>query len=295
MEKSYFFNSVNGDRKYDTKDWANYFNKFITNGVFPNPSTNLQVMAGDGMNVIVKAGSAWINGYCYENTSDYTLTIEAADGVLNRIDRIVIRLDTIGRAISAVVKKGTFASTPIAPSLQRDADAYELGIADVSITKGVVSISQVNISDLRLNTSLCGVVNSLIQVDTTTLFAQYEAGMKEKENQFTQDFIAWFQTIQGTLSGDVAGNLLNLINTHKNNKDNPHEVTAAQIGAETPVGAQAKADAAKTDAIDALNTHKNDNTDHITATERTAWNAKADQTSVDAANNSIKIRMYMGV
>ena len=281
MEKSSFFNSVNGDRKYDTRDWANYFNKFITNGVFPNPSTNLQVMAGDGMNVIVKAGPAWINGYCYENTSDLTLTIEAADGVLNRIDRIVIRLDTIGRAITTVVKKGTFASSPVAPSLQRDADAYELGIADITIAKGTVSISQVNISDIRLNTSLCGVVNSLIQVDTETLFAQYEAGMQQKEDEFSQQFIAWFQTIQGTLSGDVAGNLLNLINTHKNDTNNPHQVTASQVGAETPAGAQAKADAAQTAAIDALNTHKNDNLYQVAGGTATAITLTISETLVN--------------
>lgn len=238
-------------------------------------------MAGDGMNVIVKAGPAWINGYCYENTSDLTLTIEAADGVLNRIDRIVIRLDTIGRAITTVVKKGTFASSPVAPSLQRDADAYELGIADITIAKGTVSISQVNISDIRLNTSLCGVVNSLIQVDTETLFAQYEAGMQQKEDEFSQQFIAWFQTIQGTLSGDVAGNLLNLINTHKNDTNNPHQVTASQVGAETPAGAQAKADAAQTAAIDALNTHKNDNLYQVAGGTATAITLTISETLVN--------------
>lgn len=36
---------------------------------------------------------------------------------------------------------------------------------------------------------------------------------------------------------------------HKNNKDNPHGVNPNQIGAETPAGAQEKADAAKAEAI----------------------------------------------
>lgn len=231
MERSGFFNSVNGDRKYKSEDFASYFNKFITNGVFPNPSTNLQIMAGDGMNVVIKAGSAWINGYVYDNTTDLILPVDPADGVLNRIDRIVLRYDTINREIKAKIKKGTFASAPVAPALQRDADAFELALADISIAKGVVSISQAYISDTRLNTDLCGIVNSLIQVDTTTLLNQYEAGMQAKEAQFTQDFNTWFATIQGSLDGDTAGNLLNLINNHKADKNNPHEVTAAQIGA----------------------------------------------------------------
>lgn len=41
------------------------------------------------------------------------------------------------------------------------------------------------------------------------------------------------------------------VDTHTANKNNPHAVTVAQIGAETPASAQAKADAAKTAAISA--------------------------------------------
>lgn len=42
--------------------------------------------------------------------------------------------------------------------------------------------------------------------------------------------------------------------THVANKKNPHEVTAAQVGAETPTGAQAKANA----VLESLNAHKTD-------------------------------------
>ena len=44
------------------------------------------------------------------------------------------------------------------------------------------------------------------------------------------------------------------LDTHTANEDNPHGVTVAQIGAETPAGAQAKADAAKTAATSAAAT-----------------------------------------
>ena len=49
MEKSSFFNSVSHDRTYKAEDWAEYFASFIGNGVFPVPSTGLQVVANDGM------------------------------------------------------------------------------------------------------------------------------------------------------------------------------------------------------------------------------------------------------
>ena len=82
MEKSSFFNSVSHDRTYKAEDWAEYFASFIGNGIFPVPSTGLQVVAGSGMNVTVRAGKAWINGYFYQNTGDLTVQLATADGQL---------------------------------------------------------------------------------------------------------------------------------------------------------------------------------------------------------------------
>ena len=207
-EKSSFFNSIAGDRMYQASDFASYFNSLITNGVFPNPSTNLQIISNDDMTATVKVGKAWINGYVYINDSDLILPIEVADGILNRIDRIVIRFDTVGRLISTVVKKGTFASSPVAPTLVRDADFYELGIADIYIVNGATSIVQGDITDLRMNTTYCGWVNSLIQADTTTLLNQYESEFAGKEVEFEDAFNTWFTDVKAVLGGDVAANLL---------------------------------------------------------------------------------------
>jgi hypothetical protein len=235
LEKSSFFNSVDGDRKYQASDFASYFNSFITNGVFPNPSTNLQVIANNNMTVTIKAGKAWINGYIYINDNDLILPVDVADGLLNRIDRVVVKYNTVGRNITASIKKGDFATTPVAKTLQRDADAYELGIADVYVGQGVISIIQANITDTRMNTSLCGWVNSLIQADTTAIFNQYQSwfttqsgayntSMTASETQFESDFITWFNTIKDTLGTDLAGNLqlqigilTNLTTTEKTN------------------------------------------------------------------------------
>ena len=245
MEKSSFFNSVSGDR---AEEWAEYFASFIGNGVFPVPSTSLQVVAGSGMAVAVKTGKAWINGYFYYNTSDLPVTLATADGVLNRIDRIVVRWDLTERKISVAVKSSTPATSPVAPALQRDADAYELCLADVLVGAGVTAISQANITDRRLDGSLCGVVAGVVdQIDTDAFNAQLEAWFADyKEmsvdefndlvsymeslellgdqqyaaleaymNDFKadaeNDFNAWFATLQNVLDEDTAGHLLNLI------------------------------------------------------------------------------------
>lgn len=245
--RSGFFNSVNGDRKYDASRFAEYFASFIGNGVFPNPSDCLQVISNNDMTITVRPGKAWINGYILINDDDYILEIEPADGVLNRIDRIVARYDVIDREIRLEVKKGQFASSPVAPELQRDADAYELGLADIYISAGTTSITQANITDLRLSTEYCGIVHGVVdQVDTEVLFQDYQAWIAQKKDEFNKDlvdyktskqsdldnwynittaefenaFTAWFNSIQNILDENVAGNLLSMINDVRTDLEN---------------------------------------------------------------------------
>ena len=130
-EKSSFFTSLNGDRKYKSSDFAEYFSTFIGNGVFPNPSTNLLVTSNGDMTINLSPGFAWINGYMYHNTDNLTLTVEHTDSALKRIDRVVLKCDFINREIKAYVKKGSFASNPVAPDLERGVNAYELSISDI--------------------------------------------------------------------------------------------------------------------------------------------------------------------
>lgn len=211
------------DRAEEASFFAKYFSQFISNGVFPNPSTNMQVLATEGMEVKVDIGVCYINGYMGWVEPAETFEIEESD-LQARIDRIVARLDFTDRSIKLYVKKGTPLGNPVPPELQRDYDIYEIGLADIRVNANVIEITQANITDLRLNTELCGIVaNQLQHVDTTTIFNQYMDWLKrimqegeEKlinaEKNFEENFNTWFQTIQDVLDGDVAGHLLNLIN-----------------------------------------------------------------------------------
>jgi len=228
-EKSSFFNSVSGDRKYKAEDWASYFGTLIGNGVFPNPATNLQVVPGaSGLTVTVHAGKAWINGYYYNNTDDLTLTLPTPDGSKKRIDRIVVRWSLSDRKISAAVKSGTAATNPSAAVLQRDSDVYELAIADVLVGVAATSLSSASITDRRYDSTLCGVVTGTVQqIDTSAFAAQVQSFLDDSEAEFS----TWLDGLQNVLDESTAGNLLNLINAHKADTSNPHQVTAAQIGA----------------------------------------------------------------
>ncbi|AHN22036.1 hypothetical protein [Lysinibacillus varians] len=193
MMKFGMFNSINGDRRYKAEDFARYFATFIGNGIFVKPSDCLQIRAnGDSMSVIVRPGKAWVNGYYLINDEDYNLPLSAGDTTLNRIDRIVIRLDFLQRKMSVEVKKGTLSASPVAPTLKRDADAYELALADVYIAKGALTINQAAITDTRLNNNLCGLMHGVVdQVDTTTIFNQYQQWFDDYSVTKASEFLTW--------------------------------------------------------------------------------------------------------
>jgi len=216
QQQSGFFNSSGGDRRYSAEDWAGYFASFIGNGVFPKPSDGLQVMELGAMQVQVMPGRAWINGYFLNNQSPQIFTLDNADGVFGRFDRIVARWSLTDRTIELVVKKGTFTVMPAPPALERGDAVFELALADVFVAAGTTAITQAAITDRRLDTGLCGIVHGVVdQVDTVTIFNQYLSWFQNFSAQQAMAFAAWFSTIQDVLDGDVAGNLLNLIHTHE--------------------------------------------------------------------------------
>lgn len=234
--RSGMFTSVNGDRKYTSTFFAEYFASFIGNGVFPNPSTNTQVLAGSGMNVSVREGKAWIDGYILYVDNPQSLTLDSGDNLLPRIDKVVIRLDKINREIILAIKKGTPATNPTAPNLQRDGDMHELGIANIRVDRGASAITQSNITDLRLNSNECGIVKGTIEeIDTTTLFNQYQNWIEQKKAEFNQDLINYTNVKQGEFEGWVDDKELDY-NTFTNDKkgewDSWYNTTTTQLQAD---------------------------------------------------------------
>lgn len=229
MERCGFFDAyLNGeeyDRVYLAQHFAAYFASFIANGVFAEHSNQLQVMemTTPQMQIGVERGQGWINGYWYENTDTLYMPVDVADGVLNRIDSVVLRLGFSERNMWLAVKKGTPAIKPVAPEVTRTADYYELQLATISIPAGSIKITQAQITDTRMNQDVCGWVTGVVkQLDTTTLFNQFEAYFAEFKESYETDFETWFETIKGQLSEDAAGNLQLQLDDHENRLNN-HE------------------------------------------------------------------------
>lgn len=230
MERCGFFDAnlvgEEYDRVYLAAQFAAYFASFIGNGVYAEHSNQLQVVAmpTPQMQVGVEKGQGWINGYWYENTDTMYLPIEVADGVLNRIDSIVLRLGFAKRNMWLMVKKGTPAINPTAPEVTRTADYYDLQLATISIPASSIRITQAQIQDTRMNQAVCGWVTGVVeQLDTTTLFNQFETYFQEFKENNQADFDTWFENIKGQLGEDTAGNLQNQIDEHEarlNNLEN---------------------------------------------------------------------------
>ena len=195
MLKYGFFNSVNGDRTYDADDISNFFFNLISDGVFVNPSTSLQVTAYSGMTVAIAPGYGMIKAKYITNDSPFYLTLDSADPTNPRLDRIVLGLNYADRSIAAYVKKGTAASSPTAPVLTRTAGVlWEISLATISVSAEASNLTQADITDDRADSSLCGYVTGMIQqIDTSTLFAQ-----------FTSAFYNWFNALTQSLTVDVS-------------------------------------------------------------------------------------------
>lgn len=259
-EMGLFFESVNGDRRYKVVELVAYLRPFFSDGVFPNPSTGLQVMetAEKDMFVTVKVGDAWINGRMYRNLDDKRIRLDPSDSATTRIDRIVVGCNYKDRVITSYVKKGTPASSASAPELTRNDTLYEISLAEITIAPGAVGITQSAIKDTRLDQSKCGIVTALVDtVDTQTLYNQLETWrlefMQEKDTQMAnwiatfqqnmnswkdteqQAFVDWFNGIKGQLSGDIAANLTSRVDELEK-KINNMQLTADNVSVNTIAG-----------------------------------------------------------
>lgn len=192
-EKSFPFDSVeltdgSYDRAYYSEDFADYFAKFISNGVYPNPSNNLLVESlNNNMVLTVNAGSAFIKGRGYINKEPLYVTVSNADAAYNRIDFIVLQLNLIDRKIKILYKEGVPSASPVKPSLTRNDDVYELKLAEIIVKSGIQKITTADITDTRLDSAVCGIVTAVIDnVDTTALFQQYESYLNTKIFQWNE-------------------------------------------------------------------------------------------------------------
>lgn len=185
-----------------------------TSGVFGEEG-NFQVIAKSGMTVTVQAEGmtgGWLSdggkyGVSFWNANDIDLTVETADGVNPRKDRVIVswHIPQQTTVPDVLIRKGTPSASPQPPALVNNGEYAEICLAEINVPAGATEITSYNITDTRLDESLCGLVSMGIEkVPTDGLEAQ---------------FMDWFEDLQTNLDGDVAVNLQNQITGHINDTE----------------------------------------------------------------------------
>ena len=171
------------------------------------------------MGVTVSDGSGWLtdasgNGIHFWNDVFATsaallqLLVETADGVLNRIDRVIVEWSTPNYTQLPEIKvlKGTSAVSPTAPALTNSASLRQISLARIRVSAGTLAITSGMITDERFDASVCGIVTETTEVDTSMATAQFTEVLNEAQ-QLVND-------LQGEAVIDHAG-------THEPGGDDP--------------------------------------------------------------------------
>lgn len=157
-----------------------------TSGVFAANNNAAVAAVQNAMAVTVSDGVGWIsnsdaNGVVWWNDAEKNngakmqLTIDAADGVLNRIDRVIVEWKTTDYADLPEIKilKGTPASAAAAPALTNNTTQRQLSLAQILVAAGTTSITASMITDERQNPDVCGLVTDTLSIDTSVINAQF--------------------------------------------------------------------------------------------------------------------------
>lgn len=206
-----FYNSVGGDRKYDAIQMSRLFDGILQDGIFASIGNTFVVHANApaAMNVVVGSGRAWFNHTWTLNDNDILVTIEPSELTLNRIDTIVIEVNTsdLVRANSIKAIKGTPGSSPVAPTLANTSTLKQYPLADVYVGTLVTTITSGNITN-RIGTTPTPFVTGILEtVDISVLLTQYANDMNDMLAADQLIFDDWLAEVQAQLSSTDAATL----------------------------------------------------------------------------------------
>lgn len=168
---------------------AEYVMKWLhgrTSGVF-GAENNLAVTLDSGMTVKVSDGVGWLSnsegdGSVFWNDNknatgaELKLTATIANAVNPRIDRVVVTWDTVDYAAKPRIEllQGTPAASPAAPTLTNNTLKRQISLAQIYVAAAASKLTSANITDERLDKSVCGIVTDWVTVDTTTMNQQFK-------------------------------------------------------------------------------------------------------------------------
>lgn len=226
-----FFNSLNGDRKYNAAQMSAIFDGLIIDGVFASIGTAFAVKAAGGLTVNVGIGKAWFDHTWTVNDSILPMTAPEAEVLLDRIDAVVLEVNGTESVRENTIKfvKGNPSSAPSRPTLTNEGNVHQYPLCYIYRKYGTAVINQADITPMVGTESTPFVTGILQTISLDELLGKWQdeldrftdARSKEVDDWIAQeqtvldqwiaseqaDFLAWYNQMKDQLSGDVAGNL----------------------------------------------------------------------------------------
>lgn len=207
-----FFNSLNGDRKYNAAQMSAIFDGLIIDGVFASIGTAFAVKAAGGLTVNVGIGKAWFDHTWTVNDSILPMTAPEAEVLLDRIDAVVLEVNGMESVRENTIKfvKGNPSSAPSRPTLTNEGNVHQYPLCYIYRKYGTAVINQADITPMVGTESTPFVTGILQTISLDELLGKWQdeldrftdARSQEVDNWIAQeesDFTAWFNKMKADL------------------------------------------------------------------------------------------------
>ena len=207
-----FFNSLNGDRKYNAAQMSAIFDGLIIDGVFASIGTAFAVKAAGGLTVNVGIGKAWFDHTWTVNDSMLPMTAPEAEVLLDRIDAVVLEVNGTESVRENTIKfvKGNPSSAPSRPTLTNEGNVHQYPLCYIYRKYGTAVINQADITPMVGTESTPFVTGILQTISLDELLGKWQdeldrftdARSQEVDDWIAQeesDFTAWFNKMKADL------------------------------------------------------------------------------------------------
>lgn len=207
-----FFNSLNGDRKYNAAQMSAIFDGLIIDGVFASIGTAFAVKAAGGLTVNVGIGKAWFDHTWTVNDSILPMTAPEAEVLLDRIDAVVLEVNGMESVRENTIKfvKGNPSSAPSRPTLTNEGNVHQYPLCYIYRKYGTAVINQADITPMVGTESTPFVTGILQTISLDELLGKWQdeldrftdARSQEVDDWIAReesDFTAWFNKMKADL------------------------------------------------------------------------------------------------
>ena len=212
-----FYNSLNGDRKYDATQISSMFDGLIIDGIFASIGTAFVVKADTGNTVNVGVGKAWFNRTWTLNDAILPLEAPISEVLLDRIDAVVIEVDTSEavRANSIKFVQGTPSSQPVRPTMASSETLHQYPLCYIYRAAGSTEITQADITNM-VGTEETPFITGILQtISLDELLGQWEdeldqfvaseqADFTNRMNDVMDEYDDWFNQMKADLLAEKA-------------------------------------------------------------------------------------------